>query len=66
MRDNTIALGAVAKPDLRAAVNAMDQWIDDNATAFNLAIPQPARGVLTTRQKAWLFSLVIKRRFEVS
>lgn len=52
------------KADLRAAVDAVDQWIDDNAASFNAAIPQPARGALTARQKARLLALVLKRRFE--
>ena len=66
MRDNNTPLGALTKAELRAAVNAMDQWIDDNASAFNTSIPQPARAQLTAKQKAWLFSYVIKRRFEVA
>lgn len=57
---------AVTKPQLRAAVDAIDQWIDDNATSFNSAIPQPARSALTAKQKAWLFKLVMNRRFEVT
>ncbi|MGE0724205.1 MAG: hypothetical protein AB7O45_07510 [Alphaproteobacteria bacterium] len=55
---------ALSKADLRAAVDAIDQWIDDNAPAFNAAIPQPARGALTAWQKARLFSAVLRRRFE--
>lgn len=56
----------VNKTDLRAAINAIDVWIDDNATSFNQAIPQPARGALTARQKAWLLALLALRRFEVT
>lgn len=59
------ALG-LTKPDLRAAVNAIDAWIDASAGAFNTAIPQPARTVLTARQKALLLMMVIRRRWEVS
>ena len=54
----------IVKDDLRAAVNAIDQWVDDNAASFNAAIPQPARGSLTARQKARLLSRVIAKRFE--
>lgn len=57
---------AVTKPELNAAINAIDQWADDNAASFNSAIPQPARGALTQKQKAWLLALVILRRFEVT
>lgn len=56
----------INKSDLRLAINAIDQWIDDNAASFNSAIPQPARSALTTKQKAWLFNLVMKQRFEVT
>lgn len=57
---------SITKPDLRAAVNAADQWADDNAASFNSAIPQPARSALTAQQKARLLLFVIRRRFEVS
>lgn len=53
----------ISKTELRAAVDAIDQWVDDNAASFNTAIPQPARGSLTARQKARLLSFVIARRF---
>ena len=49
-----------------AAVDAMDIWANDNAAAFNSAIPQPARGVLSAKQKAWLLFHVIRRRFELA
>jgi hypothetical protein len=45
-----------------ALVDATDQWIDDNAAAYNLAIPQPARGALTQQQKTLLFCHVALRR----
>ena len=57
---------SIVKADLRAAVNAIDDWVDTNASAFNTAIPQPARGALTTQQKAKLLWYVVQRRFEVS
>lgn len=69
MRDASQArevFGALTKVELRAAVDAIDGWADSNAASFNQAIPQPARGVLTAKQKAWLLMAVIKRRFEVS
>lgn len=53
----------ISKTELRAAVDAIDQWVDDNAASFNTAIPQPARGSLMARQKARLLSFVIARRF---
>jgi hypothetical protein len=58
-------LGAVNKSDLKAAVDATDQWIDDNEGGFNTALPVAARTALTARQKAWLFFFVADKRFEV-
>lgn len=57
---------SVVKADLRAAVNAIDQWVDDNATSFNQAIPQPARAQLTAKQKARILLHVVRKRFEVA
>lgn len=54
---------ALSKPDLAAAISAIDQWVESNASAFNSAIPQPARGVLTSKQKAELLSIVALLRF---
>lgn len=58
-------LGAVAvtKQDLRAAVDALDDFMDTNAGAINAAIPQPARGGLTISQKALLLMYVVKQRY---
>lgn len=56
----------ITKADLRAALNAADQWADDNASEFNLAMPQPARGSLTAKQKALLLMFVIAKRHEVT
>jgi hypothetical protein len=53
---------AIVKADLRAAVNAVDDWCDSNQTSFNNAIPQPARNNLTARQKALILALVALRR----
>lgn len=52
----------ITKPDLRAAIDAADDWCDANATAFNLTIPQPARGAMTTAQKNLLLAYVTLRR----
>lgn len=56
----------ITKTDLRAAINAIDDWVDANAVSFNTSIPQPAREQLTAKQKARLLMWVIKRRFEVA
>jgi hypothetical protein len=62
MRANEQAFN-LSKADLRAAVNAIDGWIDSNAAALNAVIPQPARSALTTSQKAQLLTLVVARRY---
>ena len=62
MRTNTEALG-ITKPDLRAAVSALDVFFDTNATAINNAIPQPARSSLSVAQKAKLITYVIMKRY---
>ncbi len=56
----------LTKPDLRAAVDAIDDWVDDNAAAFNQALPVAARTALTVAQKAELLMRVVRRRFEVT
>lgn len=44
--------GGLTKAQLRAVVDA--------------AIPQPQRGILSARQKAFLFQRVLERRYKVS
>jgi hypothetical protein len=64
MRENKDAItGAMTKAELRAAVDAIDVWANDNAAALNTAIPTPARTVLSASQKAALFSIVIFKRY---
>jgi hypothetical protein len=54
----------VTKAELRAALDATDQWVSDNAASFNAALPLPARTALTTAQKSMLLTWVLKTRFE--
>lgn len=56
----------ISKSELKAAVDAIDQWIEDNSASFNQAIPLPARTELTARQKIRIFAAILKKRFEVS
>lgn len=58
-------LAGMEKADLRAAVDAIDDWIEANAASFNRALPQPARSALTVSQKLRLFMEVARRRLEV-
>ena len=53
----------LTKPQLDAAIAAIDDWIDANAASFNTALPLPARTALTAGQKAELFFIVTRRRF---
>jgi hypothetical protein len=62
MQVNAESVG-ITKVDLRAAVDAIDAWIDANATSMNTAIPQPARGALTAAQKARLLAMVALKRY---
>jgi hypothetical protein len=55
----------IDKADLKAAVDATDDWINDNAQNFNVSLPQPARNVLTQKQKVRLFLFVAQKRFDV-
>lgn len=56
-------VGVVTKQDVRAAINAIDEFLHANAAAINNALPQPARGQLTAAQKALLLVYVIKQRY---
>ena len=56
---------ALNKGDVRAAVNAVDDFLQNNAAALNAAIPLPARTALSTTQKALLLTAVVRRRYIV-
>ncbi len=55
----------LTKTDLRAAVNALDDFLNTNATAINNAIPLPARTALTAKQKALIVAWVALKRHDV-
>ena len=56
---------ALLKTDLRAAIDAADAWVEANSAAYNAALPQPARGALTAKQKAQLLMYVVRKRYQV-
>jgi hypothetical protein len=58
----TMAWPGLLKADVDAAVAATDQWIDDNATSYNQALPLPFRSVTSLTQKTLLFCYVAMRR----
>lgn len=62
MRDTTLSLAGVTKPDIKAAVDATDDWIDANQASFNTALPQPFRGTASLSVKTLLFCYVAMRR----
>lgn len=61
---NREAVGSLTKADIQAAINALDTWIDGNASTVNTTIPQPARAQLTSLQKAKLFYFVARKRYQ--
>lgn len=61
MRFNTEPC-AFTKADLAAAVNATDNWIDGNQSAYNAALPLPFRTAASLQQKTLLFCYVAMRR----
>lgn len=50
------------KAELSAAVDATDQWIEDNSASFNTALPLAFRTKATALQKTILFCKVALRR----
>lgn len=61
MRENT-APCAFAKSDLAAALAATDQWVEDNTTSFNTALPTAFRTTASAPQKVMLLAYVLWRR----
>lgn len=64
MRTNAEGV-SITKAELRAAVDAVDGWLEANQASFNAAIPNPARSQLNAKQKALLAAFVALRRHEV-
>lgn len=64
MRDipRDVGLPEITKQELKAAMDAMDDWIEAQQLTFNLALPQPFRAAATGRQKSVLFMMVLARR----
>lgn len=57
---------ALSKPQLQAAFDAAEAWLTSNKVAYNLALPQPARGILTAKQKTRLLYLVVRNYWETT
>lgn len=48
-------LDGMVKSDLKAAIDATDDWIDANQSSFNTALPSAAQTNLTLAQKTIMF-----------
>jgi hypothetical protein len=62
MRNWPGSFTGVTKAELKAAIDATDDWIETNQTSFNTALPQPFRGSANLTQKTFLFCYVAMRR----
>ena len=56
---------ALLKAQVRQFINETDDWINSNASAYNLALSLAIRTALTAAQKSRGFRLVAQRRYEV-
>lgn len=54
---------SITKAELRAAVDAIDNFLETNQTAINNAFPAAAKTGLTTAQKARLLAYVVLKRW---
>jgi hypothetical protein len=53
-------------PDVLAAVNAADTWVDENQTSFNTALPAAFQSGATAEQKTLLLCAVVLMRVGVT
>lgn len=53
---------SITKQELRAVVDAADDWVDANAASYNTALPQPGRGALSAAAKRAILVFVITAR----
>lgn len=56
-------VAGISKAQLKAAVDAADQWVEDNAASYNSALPTAFRNNATTSQKSLLLVGVVLMRF---
>jgi hypothetical protein len=55
---------SIEKADVRAAIAALDNFLENNRAAINNSIPEPAKSSLTVQQKIGLLAFVLMRRLE--
>ncbi len=53
----------LTKPDVLAAIAAMDDLLDTQASALNNALPEPYKSTATVAQKAELLARVVMARW---
>lgn len=53
----------LSRPNLDAAITAVDNWVEANAASYNSALPAQARNNLTAAQKTELLYLVALARY---
>lgn len=56
---------AWTKAELKTAVDAVDQWVDDNSISFNNALPNPFKTSATAGQKSLLLVAVVLMRYNL-
>lgn len=55
-------IGQCTKPELKAAIDATDNWIDANQSGYNAALPDPFRSLASLDEKTVLFCYVALKR----
>lgn len=53
----------IAKTQVKACVDAVDDWLDANLTSLNNALPVGARAALSANQKQQLLLAILRKRF---
>lgn len=61
MRDNREDTG-FTKADVRAAINAIDDWVAANQTSYNNALPTAVKNGASQTQKTMLLCYVLMRQ----
>lgn len=57
-----VSVGGFSKPQLEAAVDAVDTWCADNAASYNAALPAAFRNNATPGHKALMLAYVAMKR----
>lgn len=52
----------LSKPDIKAAITAVDSWATANAASYNQALPEPFKSTASNSLKAALLAYVCLRR----